>query len=88
VNQQAQAVSTIDVWRAELKKSRESEARLEEEVLALEKQYQDSGALLEQAMVRGTLVDKKRRLSEYQRTSRALEQRIEAAEEVPLMSAG
>jgi hypothetical protein len=39
-------------------------------------------------MVRGTLVDKKRRLSEYQRTSRALEQRIEAAEEVPLMTAG
>ena len=87
-SQQAQAVPTIDVWRAELKKSRESEIRLEEEVLALERQYQDSGALLEQAMVRGTLVDKKRRLSEYQRTSRALEQRIEAAEEVPLMTAG
>jgi hypothetical protein len=86
--QQAQVVPTIDVWRADLKKSREAEARLDEEVRILEKQYEESGALLEQAMVRGTLVDKKRRLSEYQRSSRALEQRIEAAEEAPLMSAG
>jgi hypothetical protein len=87
-SQQARTVPALDTWRAELTRSREAEARLEEEVAVLEKQFRESTSLLDQAMVRGTLVDKKRRLTEHQRASRTLEQRIEAAEETPVMSAG
>jgi hypothetical protein len=87
-SQAAQVVPAMDTWRADLKRSREAEERLEEEVATLEKQYRETSSILEQAMVRGTLVDKKRRLSEHQRTIRTLEQRIESAEEVPLISAG
>jgi hypothetical protein len=86
-SQAAQAVPTIDVWRAELKRSRDTEERLADEVATLDKQFRETSSLLEQAMVRGTLVDKKRRLAEAQRSIRTLEQRIEGAEEAPLIPA-
>ena len=86
-SQAAQAVPTIDVWRAELKRSRDAEERLADEVATLDKQFRETSSLLEQAMVRGTLVDKKRRLAEAQRSIRTLEQRIEGAEEAPLIPA-
>jgi hypothetical protein len=87
-SQAAQAVPAIDGWRAELKRSRQTEERLADEVAVLDKQFRETSSLLDQAMVRGTLVDKKRRLTEAQRTIKTLEQRIEGAEEVPLIPAG
>jgi hypothetical protein len=88
VSQQAQAVPVIDTWRAQVERSREALSRFEEEVAELEKAYRESDSLLDQAMVRGTLVEKKRRLSEHQRNIRVLEQRIDQAEQTPLMTAG
>jgi hypothetical protein len=87
-SQTVNIVPAVDTWRAELDRNREAIARLSEDVSALEKQFEESTSLLEQAMVRGNLVDKKRKLTEYERSTRALEQRIEQTEEVPLMSAG
>ena len=81
-------VPAVDTWRAELDRNREAIARLSDDVSALEKQFEESTTILEQAMVRGNLVDKKRKLTEYERSTRTLEQRIEQTEEIPLMSAG
>jgi hypothetical protein len=87
-NQTVNIVPAVDTWRAELDRNRESIARLTDDVSALEKQIEESTSILEQAMVRGNLVDKKRKLTEYERSTRTLEQRIEQTEEIPLMSAG
>jgi hypothetical protein len=87
-SQTVNVVPAVDTWRAELGRNRDAIARLTEDVTSLERQFQESTSILEQAMVRGNLVDKKRKLTEYERSTRALEQRIEQTEEVPLMSAG
>ncbi len=87
-SQVVNVVPTVDTWRAELDRNREAIARLSDDVSSLEKQFEESTSILDQAMVRGNLVDKKRKLTEYERSTRALEQRIEQTEEVPLMSAG
>jgi hypothetical protein len=87
-SQAVSVVPAVDGWRAELGRNREAIARLSEDVSSLEKQFEESTSILDQAMVRGNLVDKKRKLTEYERSTRALEQRIEQTEEVPLMSAG
>ena len=87
-SQVVNVVPAVDTWRAELDRNREAIARLSEDVSSLEKQFEESTSILDQAMVRGNLVDKKRKLTEYERSTRALEQRIEQTEEVPLMSAG
>jgi hypothetical protein len=39
-------------------------------------------------MLRGTLVEKRRKLSELERTNKTLEQRIDQAEQAPLIPAG
>ncbi|HEX6507251.1 MAG TPA: hypothetical protein VF221_06425, partial [Chloroflexota bacterium] len=88
VSQSAPAVPAVDTWRAELGRNREAIARLNDDVSVLEKQFQESGSILEQAMVRGNLVDKRRKLAEYERSTRSLEQRIEQTEEAPLISTG
>lgn len=87
-SQTVNVVPAVDTWRAELDRNREAIARLSEDVSSLEKQFEESTSILDQAMVRGNLVDKRRKLTEYERSTRALEQRIEQTEEVPLMSAG
>jgi hypothetical protein len=79
------AVPALDAWRTELARNRELGQRLADEVAELERQLQASGSILEQAMVRGTLVDKRRKLNELERSSRTLEQRIEQTEESPLI---
>jgi hypothetical protein len=87
-SQAANVIPAVDGWKAELDRNREAIARLSDDVATLEKQFEASTSILDQAMVRGNLVDKKRKLTEYERSTRALEQRIEQTEEVPLMSAG
>lgn len=87
-SQTVNTVPAVDTWRAELDRNREAIVRLSEDVSALERQIEAATSILEQAMVRGTLVDKKRKLTEYERSTRVLEQRIEQTEEVPVMSAG
>jgi hypothetical protein len=82
---QAPSLPAADAWRSELERNRVIAARLSEEVAVLERKVQDTDSILEQAMVRGTLVDKRRKLSEIERTNRTLEQRIEQTEEAPLI---
>ncbi len=86
VSQQAQVVPAVDSWRSELERNRESIARLQEEITVLDYQFQSSASILEQAMVRGSLVDKKRKLAEYERSAKALLRRIEQSEEAPVFS--
>lgn len=85
---QSQSVSALDTWRTELERNRGLQSRLGEEVALLEREFKQSESILEQAMIRGTLVEKRGRLAEVERSSRTLEQRIDQAEQAPLMSAG
>jgi hypothetical protein len=85
---QTQTVSPVESWRADLERNKESIGRLEDDVEQVERQIAETGSILEQAMLRGTLVEKRRKLSELERTNRTLEQRIDQAEEVPLIPAG
>jgi hypothetical protein len=86
--QQAPAVPAVETWRSDLARNREIAARLSDDVAALERQMQETDSLLEQAMVRGPLVEKKRKLAELERSNRTLEQRIEQTEESPLIPTG
>ncbi len=86
ISQQPRVVPAVDSWRAELERNRESMARLQEEITVLDMQFQSSASILEQAMVRGSLVDKKRKLAEYERSAKALLRRIEQSEESPVFS--
>lgn len=83
--QQMPAAPAVDGWRSDLARNREVAARLTEEVSALDQQMQASGSILEHAMVRGTLMDKKRKLGEIERSNRLLAQKIEQTEEAPLI---
>lgn len=87
-SQQAQYVSPVEGWRTELERNRELAGRLEEEVATLERQFKETSSILEQAMIRGNLVAKRRKLSEIERASKGLEQRIDQSEDAPLISAG
>lgn len=77
-----------DTWRSELGRNRDLASRLSEELAALEEQVRESQSILEQAMLRGALVDKRRKLAELDRACRSLEQRIEQSEENPLIPVG
>lgn len=79
---------TADGFRAEIARHGEMIARLADEIASLEQQMQESGSILEQAMLRGTVVEKKRKRSELERASRTLEQKIEQMEEAPLIPIG
>jgi chromosome segregation ATPase len=85
---QQQLASPVEGWRAELDRNREALARLQDEVEGLENDAREASSILEQAMIRGNLVDKKRKLAELQRANKSLEQRIEQTEEMPLISTG
>ena len=87
-SQQAQVVHPLQSWRGELERNREAIQRASVDVAELETRFEQTESLLEQAMVRGTLVDKRRKLAELERTRRTLEQRIEQSEESPLISVG
>lgn len=78
--------TTLDNWKAELERNRPGASRLAEEVAALERQLGETRSILEQAMLKGTLVDKRTKLSELERANRVLEQRIEQSEEVSVLS--
>lgn len=80
------AVSPVESWRTELDRNRETLARLQEEVVSLEQQVQETRSVLDQAMLRGPLNEKRQRVAELERANRNLEQRLEAADEAPLMS--
>jgi uncharacterized protein YhaN len=80
-------VPPIEGWRAEVNRNRETIGRLSEEVEELERQVQNADSILEQAMLRGNVVDKKRKVAELETTTRGLEQRIEQSEEAPLLPA-
>lgn len=82
---QAQQVPTLEGWKIELDRNKESIARLSDEVQNLEKDLHETPSILEQAMLRGPLVEKKKKLSDLERSNRALEQRIEQSETSPLI---
>ncbi len=84
----APPVSPAEGWRSELGRNRELAMRLSEELAELDRRVQDADSVLEQAMLRGTVVEKRRKLSELDRANRALEQRIEQTEETPLLTIG
>lgn len=86
--QQAPAVPAVDTWRSDLARNRELVARLAEDVAGIERQLQETDSILEQAMLRGPLVEKRRKLTELERSNRSLEQRIEQTEETPLIPTG
>ncbi|MDQ2742364.1 MAG: hypothetical protein M3Z66_08720, partial [Chloroflexota bacterium] len=78
----------IEGWRSEVDRNRDTIERLQSEVDSLDHEFQTSTSILEQAMIRGNLVDKRRKLSELEHSTKTLEQRIEQSEEVPLITAG
>jgi hypothetical protein len=82
------AVPAVEVWRSELARNRDLAARLADEVAALERQLRETESLLDQAMLRGPIVEKRRKLAELERSNRSLEQRIEQTEDTPLIPAG
>ncbi len=86
--QSSHAVPAVETWRTEADRNRETIARLQSEIDVLDREFQASESILEQAMIRGNLVDKRRKLSELERTNRTLEQRIEQSEDVPLIPVG
>jgi hypothetical protein len=85
---QSQQVPTLDAWKMEVDRNRESIARLSDEVQAMETELRETSSILEQAMLRGPLVEKRRKLSELERANRTLEQRIGQSEESPLIHTG
>jgi len=87
-SQQVPSSSPVEGWKAELERTREAAGRAADELETLDQQFRETHSLLEQAMLRGTIVDKKRKLSELERAGRILGQRIEQAEEVPVIQAG
>lgn len=84
----ARSMPATETWRAEVQRNRDNARRLEADIAALEADYDQADSILQQAMIRGNLVEKKRRLSELERSTRALEQRIEQAEESPVLTMG
>lgn len=86
--QSTNAAPAVQGWRTEAERNRETMARLQSEIDVLDREFQSSESILEQAMIRGNLVDKRRKLSELERSTRTLEQRIEQAEDVPLIPVG
>lgn len=82
------AGNPVGSWKSELDRNREALNRLIEEVGDLEAQFEAADSVLGQAMIRGNLVDKRRKVTELERANRVLEQRIEQTEESPLLPAG
>lgn len=79
----------LQTWRAGVARNRELSSRLAADLADLEQQLLASDSILQQAMVRGQVVEKKRKLAEVERSTRALELRIEQTEDMPLIpSAG
>lgn len=85
VSQRLSAPPAVESWRLEIARNRELAGRLSLDVAELERQYQASNSILDQAMVRGQLVDKKRKLNDLERSTRTLSQRVEQTEESPLI---
>lgn len=84
----APSVNALDSWRTELEKNRGSLLRLTEEAAEIEQQVNSADSILEQAMLRGNLVDKRKKVVELERANRRLEQLIGQTEENPLIPTG
>jgi hypothetical protein len=84
----APQVNALDSWRSELERNRDSLSRLTEEVAEIEQRVNSADSILEQAMLRGSLVDKRKKVVELERANRRLEQRIGQTEESPLIPTG
>ncbi|HZU14132.1 MAG TPA: hypothetical protein VFB58_14935 [Chloroflexota bacterium] len=79
------ATRPVESWRSDLEKGRESVARLTHEASELERRIESADSILEQAMIRGNLVEKRRKIGELERANRDLEHRIEQSEDSPLI---
>lgn len=84
----APAVNALDTWRSELERNRDALGRLTEEAAEIEQRVNSADSILEQAMLRGTLVEKRKKVVELERTNRLLQQRIGQTEETPLIPTG
>jgi hypothetical protein len=84
----APQVNALDSWRTELERNRGSLTRLSDEAAEIEQQVNAASSILEQAMLRGTLVDKRKKVVELERANRRLEQLIGQTEETPLIPTG
>jgi hypothetical protein len=82
------AVNALDTWRSELERNRGALSRLSEEAAEIEQRVNSAGSILEQAMLRGSLVEKRKKVVELERANRRLEQRIGQTEETPLIPTG
>jgi hypothetical protein len=87
-SRQVSTGNPVETWKAELLRTREQISRTSQDVAVATQQFEAATSILDQAMLRGTLVDKKQKLAELERAARALEQRIEQSEESPLIHAG
>lgn len=84
----APGVNALDTWRSELERNRSALTRLSEEAAEIEQRVNSADSILEQAMLRGTLVEKRKKVVELERANRRLEQRIGQTEESPLIPTG
>lgn len=84
----APAVNALDSWRTELERNRDALTRLSEDAAEIEQRVNSADSILEQAMLRGSLVDKRKKVVELERANRLLEQRIGQTEETPLIPTG
>lgn len=82
------SVNALDSWRSELERNRDTLVRLSEEAAEIEQRVNSAESILEQAMLRGTLVEKRKKVVELERANRRLEQRIGQTEETPLIPTG
>jgi predicted nucleic acid-binding Zn-ribbon protein len=84
----APAVNALDTWRTELERNRDALSRLSEEAAEIEQRVNSAPSILEQAMLKGSLVEKRKKVVELERANRRLEQRIGQTEESPLIPTG
>lgn len=78
-------VPPVDNWRSELERNQELMNRLSGELADLEERVEGSQSILEQAMLRGNIVDKRRKLTDLERSNRSLSQRLDQVEDTPLI---
>lgn len=84
----APVVNALDTWRTELERNRDSLMRLSGEAAEIEQRVNSADSILEQAMLRGSLVEKRKKVVELERANRLLQQRIGQTEESPLIPTG
>ncbi|PZS10086.1 MAG: hypothetical protein DLM70_00905 [Chloroflexi bacterium] len=81
------AETPLDRWRSQLAKVSETVTQVREEVTGVERELSEARSVLDQSVVRGTLMQKRRKLAEAERAQRDLQQRISSAEDSPMIVA-